>query len=44
RARLRKLDLETLEMSPADLVAHLRRDYERWGPVVRASGFSADGQ
>ena len=44
RAQLRKLDLETREMSPADLVAHLRREFDRWGPVVKASGFSADGQ
>jgi tripartite-type tricarboxylate transporter receptor subunit TctC len=44
RAQLRKLDLETREMSQAELVAHLKREYDRWGPVVKASGFSADGQ
>lgn len=44
RAQLRKLDLETREMTPAELVTHLRREFDRWGPVVKASGFSADGQ
>ncbi len=44
KAQLRKLDLETREMSQAELVAHLKREFDRWGPVVKASGFSADGQ
>ena len=44
RSRLQKLDLETREMSQADLVAHLKSEYERWAPIVKASGFSADGQ
>jgi tripartite-type tricarboxylate transporter receptor subunit TctC len=44
RGRLQKLDLETREMSQAELVAHLKAEHDRWGPVVRASGFSADAQ
>ncbi len=42
--KLRALDLETREASPAELTALLKADYERWGPVVKASGFSADSQ
>ena len=30
--------------SQAELVVHLKREFDRWGPVVKASGFSADGQ
>ena len=44
RAQLRKLDLETREMTQADLVALLRREFDRWAPVVKASGFRADDQ
>jgi len=42
--RLRALDLETREASPAELAASLKAEYERWGPIVKASGFSADSQ
>jgi len=44
RERLRALDLETREMSPAEIAATLKAEYDRWGPVVKASGFSADSQ
>ncbi len=42
RERLRTLDLETREISPAEIAATLKVEYERWGPVVRTSGFRAD--
>lgn len=42
RERLRALDLETREMSAAEIAATLKAEYDRWGPVVKASGFSAD--
>lgn len=42
--KLRALDLETREASPAELAASLKAEYERWGPIVKASGFSADSQ
>jgi tripartite-type tricarboxylate transporter receptor subunit TctC len=44
RERMRGLDLETRELTPAELVATLKSDHDRWGPIVRASGFSADSQ
>ena len=28
--------------TPAELVARLKADYERWGPIVKSIGFSAD--
>jgi tripartite-type tricarboxylate transporter receptor subunit TctC len=42
RERLRKLDLETREVQPAEMAAALKADYDRWGPIVKSSGFSAD--
>lgn len=44
RDRMRALDLEILEMSPADIGARLKAEHERWRPVVKASGFTADSQ
>lgn len=42
RERMRGLDLEILELSPAQLGALVKRDFERWTPVVKASGFAAE--
>jgi tripartite-type tricarboxylate transporter receptor subunit TctC len=42
RSRLQKLDLEPREMTPAELAAHVKAEYDRWGAVVKASGFNAD--
>jgi tripartite-type tricarboxylate transporter receptor subunit TctC len=42
KERMRNLDLEVHEMSPAEFAAVVRADYERWGPVIRASGFKAE--
>jgi tripartite-type tricarboxylate transporter receptor subunit TctC len=44
RDRMRSLDLDIHELTPAQLVATLKSDHDRWGPIVRASGFSADSQ
>jgi tripartite-type tricarboxylate transporter receptor subunit TctC len=44
RERMRALDLEIREMAPAELAAMLKFEYDRWGPIVKASGFSADSQ
>lgn len=44
RERMRSLDLEIREMAPAEITAMLKFEYDRWGPIVRASGFSADSQ
>ena len=42
RERFGKLGLEPVGGAPADLAALMKRDTERWGPVVKASGFKAD--
>ncbi len=44
REKLRGLDLEVREMDAAGFAAIVRADYARWGPLIRASGFSGDGQ
>lgn len=40
--RMRTQDLELQEMAPAEITARLRAEYERWRPVVRASGFKTN--
>jgi tripartite-type tricarboxylate transporter receptor subunit TctC len=42
RERFAKLGLEPTGGTPADLTAAMKRDTERWAPVVKASGFKAD--
>jgi len=42
KERFAKLGLEPTGGSAADLVAIMKRDTERWGPVVKASGFKGD--
>ena len=42
KERFAKLGLEPTGGSAADLVALMKRDTERWGPVVKASGFKGD--
>jgi tripartite-type tricarboxylate transporter receptor subunit TctC len=44
REKLRGLDMEPREMTPAEITAQLKLEYDRWGPIVKASGFSADSQ
>jgi tripartite-type tricarboxylate transporter receptor subunit TctC len=42
RERFAKLGLEPTGGSPADLAALMKRDTERWAPIVKASGFRGD--
>jgi tripartite-type tricarboxylate transporter receptor subunit TctC len=42
RERFAKLGLEPTGGSAADLAALMKRDSERWAPVVKASGFKGD--
>ncbi len=41
-AGLEKFAVEVAISSPADFAAQVKADMERWGPVVKASGFTAD--
>ena len=40
KERLAKLGLDAREMSPAQLAALVKADFERWGPVIKSSGFT----
>jgi tripartite-type tricarboxylate transporter receptor subunit TctC len=40
--RLRSMDMEIREMSVPDFAALIKSDYERWTPIIKASGFTAD--
>jgi tripartite-type tricarboxylate transporter receptor subunit TctC len=42
RARLEQLGLEPSGLGPRELTGIMKADYERWGPVIRASGFKPD--
>ena len=42
RERFAKLGLEPTGGTPADLSAAMKRDTERWAPIVKASGFRGD--
>ena len=37
--RLEQMGLEPTGLPPADLARILRSDYDKWGPVIKASGF-----
>ena len=39
KARLEQLGLEPTGLGPAELARILRADYDKWGPVIKASGF-----
>jgi len=39
KQRLEQMGLEPTGLGPAELAAIHRSDYDRWGPVIRASGF-----
>lgn len=41
-AALRKQEFEPLSLSQADFSARLRADHDRWGPVIKATGYSAN--
>ena len=42
RGRLDVLGMEPTGLGPAELAAIQKADFERWGPVIRASGFTPD--
>jgi tripartite-type tricarboxylate transporter receptor subunit TctC len=42
RQKLDPLGLEVTGVGPAGMAKILRDDYDKWGPVIRASGFKAD--
>ena len=41
-ARLANLNMEPVGSTPDEFAAVVRRDWDKWGAVVRASGFTAD--
>ena len=43
KERMGRLDLEIQEMTPAEFAALVRKDNERWGRIVRASGWKPTG-
>ena len=42
RSRLQSLGVEPTGLGPHELAAIMKRDYEYWGPVIKASGFKAE--
>jgi tripartite-type tricarboxylate transporter receptor subunit TctC len=42
KQRFDPIGLEPTGLGPAELAAILRADYDKWGPIIRASGFKAD--
>ena len=43
RQRLEDMGLEPTGLGPAQLAKILKADYDKWGPVIRASGFKPGG-
>jgi tripartite-type tricarboxylate transporter receptor subunit TctC len=41
KQRLEQMGLEPTGLGPAELGAILKTDYDKWGPVIRASGFQS---
>ncbi len=42
RQKLEPLGLDVTGLGSAEMAKILRADYDKWGPVIRASGFKAD--
>jgi tripartite-type tricarboxylate transporter receptor subunit TctC len=42
RQRIEPLGLEATGLGPVELAAIMKADYDKWGPIIRASGFKAD--
>ena len=42
KERIAKLSLEAIPSTPAGLAARQKADLERWGPIVKASGFKPE--
>ena len=41
RERMRSFELEPREFTPETYQVMVRADTERWGPIIRGSGFTA---
>jgi tripartite-type tricarboxylate transporter receptor subunit TctC len=41
-AQLATYGLEPVHQSPEEFARRVKGDYERWGPIVRATGFTAE--
>ncbi|HSV82676.1 MAG TPA: tripartite tricarboxylate transporter substrate-binding protein [Ramlibacter sp.] len=41
-AALDKLGLDGFQLDPAAFAARIRADHERWGPIIKATGYSVD--
>ena len=41
-AALQKQEFEPLSLSPADYAVRLKADHQRWGPVIKATGYTAN--
>jgi tripartite-type tricarboxylate transporter receptor subunit TctC len=39
KEKLEQMGLEPTGLGPAELAKILRADYDKWGPVIKASGF-----
>ena len=44
RKRMREFELDIRELSPREFLDMVRVDTERWGPIIRASGFTAGSE
>jgi tripartite-type tricarboxylate transporter receptor subunit TctC len=42
KQRFEPLGLEPTGLGPPELAGILKADYDKWGPIIRASGFKAD--
>jgi tripartite-type tricarboxylate transporter receptor subunit TctC len=42
--RLESLDIQAQAITPAAFAARVREEHAQWGKIVKASGFTADGQ
>ena len=42
RSRLESLGVEPTGLGPRELAATMKRDYEKWGPIIKASGFKPE--
>ncbi len=40
-AALEKLEFDPISLSQADYAARLKADHDRWGPVIKATGYKA---
>ena len=44
KAKMREFELDIRELSAQDFMSMVRADTERWGPVIRSSGFTAGSE